>query len=179
MNLLPRTASGTSGASSPDTAGSKASPFGAARPIDTAAREAEAEKHLEERRKAAEEKAAKAKEAKDAAEAAKKEKDAAKAKEARPVRVHPSRLPPKETKETKEPKEVKETKEVKEAPKEAEADGFETVSSGRRGKQQQEDKPAAAPRPANTKQGFSFAAAAGALGEEVDEVADKLAKADV
>jgi len=162
LNLLPRTAAPAAAPAA--DAPVKASPFGGARPIDTATREREAEQHLEERRKAA----AEAAEAKKAAEAARKEKEA-KEKEAReareaqqrrPVRVHPSRLPPKETPQ-------------------ADADGFETVASSRRGQQQQDDKPAtsAGAKPANTKAGFSFAAAAGAI--DVEDVADKLAETKV
>jgi hypothetical protein len=78
------------------------------------------------------------------------------------VRVHPSRLPPKESPV-------------------ADADGFETVAPRR---QQHDDKPAAAaaaaaPKPANTKAGFSFAAAAGKLDDDADAVADKLAETKV
>jgi translation initiation factor 4B len=171
LNLLPRTAAAETAAADAD-APSKPSPFGGARPVDSAARDREAESHLEEKRKTAADAAA----AKREAEAARKEKEA-KAKEAReaaqaaqaqqrrPVRVHPSRLPPKEVPQ-------------------ADADGFETVSSRRAvvTSAPAEDKPApaAASRASAGKAGFSFAAAAGALdGDEADNVADKLAETKV
>ncbi|BEI97789.1 hypothetical protein CcaverHIS631_0300880 [Cutaneotrichosporon cavernicola] len=78
--------------------------------------------------------------------------------ERRPVRVHPSRMPQKEVAQ-------------------ADEDGFEAV--GPRGKTAptEESKPAA--KPVTTKTGFSFAAAAGKVDVDVDDVADKVADVSV
>lgn len=78
LKLAPRSASGAAADSSsatstpPASAGSKASPFGAARPIDTAAKEAEAEERLKQRQEA--ERAEREAKAKAAAEQREKDK---------------------------------------------------------------------------------------------------------
>ncbi|KAL1413402.1 Eukaryotic translation initiation factor 4B [Vanrija albida] len=163
LNLQARSAAAGTAAETASSS-SKASPFGAAKPVDSAAREAEAAAHAEERRKEKAAAGAKAKEEAEKAKAAQAAKrDAERA--AQPKRVHPSRLPPKEAKEAAA----------------ADADGFEQVAAPRA---QRESAPAAAAAPAKpaTKAtaGFSFAAAASALGsDEVDDVADKVADVSV
>ncbi|TXT06917.1 uncharacterized protein COLE_06248 [Cutaneotrichosporon oleaginosum] len=151
LKLAPRS-SAPSGQNSPEATPAKANPFGGARPVDTHTRELEAEQHAEARRREAA--AAKAKPAPPPKEEKKEER--------RPVRVHPSRMPPKEAAA-------------------ADEDGFEAV--GPRGKvaaaaASDEGKTAAA-KPAATKQGFSFAAAAGKVDVDVDDVADKVADVSV
>jgi translation initiation factor 4B len=147
LKLAPRS-SAPSGANSPEATPAKANPFGAARPVDTHTRELEAEQHAEQRRR----EAAAAK-AKPAPAPAKKEE------ERRPVRVHPSRMPPKEAAAQDE-------------------DGFEAVGP-RGGKAAAADEAKPAAKPATTKQGFSFAAAAGKVDVDVDDVADKVADVSV
>lgn len=156
LKLQPRS-SAPSGQNSPEAHSSKANPFGAARPVDTHTRELEAEQHAEQRRR----EAAAAKAAPKPSPKASPKVEQKEPEQRRPVRVHPSRLPPKESKEAQ-----------------ADEDGFEAV--GGRGKaaasaQAEEAKPAA--KAPTTKQGFSFAAAAGAVDvdvDDVDEVADKV-----
>ncbi|GMK58064.1 hypothetical protein CspeluHIS016_0500960 [Cutaneotrichosporon spelunceum] len=107
-------------------------------------------------------------EAEQHAEQRRREAAAAKAKppapkvekeERRPVRVHPSRMPQKEA-----------------AP--ADDDGFEAVTSrGSRAAPAEEAKPP--PKAATAKQGFSFAAAAGKVDVDVNDVADKVADVSV
>jgi len=85
LNLAKRTVSEAVDAAAPATSDSKASPFGAARPIDTAAREREIEERRLKDKEEAEEKAKQEKIAKEAAEkeaAAKAAEEEAKAKEA-------------------------------------------------------------------------------------------------
>lgn len=130
LNLLPRNTSSAStpaasseagSASSATAPASKASPFGAAKPVDSAAREAEAAARLAKREE--ERKAAAAAKAKAAAE--QKEKSQVQERE-QPKRVHPSRAgsqqsekplsPPPVAAKKDAPKEKKETpKEKKEA----------------------------------------------------------------
>lgn len=160
LNLAPRTdASGTPSPDSTTPPASKASPFGAARPVDTLTREREAEQRAEQRRKEVAEKKEAAKAKEDKARAAREEAQKQE-RERRPVRVHPSRMPPKE------------------AAAVPDEDGFESV--GGRGKAaaaaDEAPKPAAAKPAAKAKAGFSFAAAAGALADEaeVDEVTEQV-----
>ncbi|KAK3900379.1 hypothetical protein C8A05DRAFT_35991 [Staphylotrichum tortipilum] len=88
LNLTKRTVSEAVDAAAAASSDSKASPFGAARPIDTAAREREIEERRLKDKEEAEEKAKQEKLAKEAAEAAEKEaaakaaEEEAKAKEA-------------------------------------------------------------------------------------------------
>ncbi|KAL5625071.1 hypothetical protein BROUX41_005131 [Berkeleyomyces rouxiae] len=101
LKLQKRTAVETSEiAPSPVVGNSKANPFGAARPIDTTAREREVEERRQKEKKEAEEKAKEAKEAKEAQEAADKaaaekaaaEKAAAEAKAAAEKAAEPSSI---------------------------------------------------------------------------------------
>lgn len=174
LALLPRSQQASATPSPESTpAPAKASPFGAARPIDTATREAEAAAHAEERRKKEHEAAGKRKEeAKKAAE--KREAEQKEAKERRPVRVHPSRLPPKEAAAAPADAAPAAAPAAASGP---DADGFETVTTSR-SRKEQSDAPRAAAAPAKkAAAGFSFAAAAGTIA--VDDVADKLAETQV
>lgn len=161
LNLLARSEKAEGGASGASSTSSGASPFGAARPVDTLAREREAEERLAARQAAAHKQREDAEKAKQAAKE-RREREHQEARERRPVRVHPSRLPPKEPKEAKE-----------------DEDGFEAVPAKgtRAAPAHQNNNDDSAPKSSGLKKenkGFSFAAAAGALDDELAEDTDKL-----
>ncbi|KAK1467157.1 RNA recognition domain-containing protein [Colletotrichum melonis] len=147
LNLAKRTVSEAPDVTSPSGSDSKASPFGAARPIDTAAKERlieekkqqqakekrEAEEKAKEERRLAKEAAAKEAEEKAEQEAAAKEKAEKEAAEAPKEEVAQETAADKEngtSEEQKIPVRAKEPREPKEAPKSRAAEANSWRSSG-------------------------------------------------
>jgi len=188
LQLAPRSASTTTPPTTSPATSAKASPFGAARPIDTATKEQEAAAKLasreEERKKAREAEAAKVKEEADRrlafASAAANGNPAGSGPAATPSgpainkRVHPSRKPsnPGSTTEATPAKSNGNVTQVNGKPSNGtngnREDGFQPAKSGVASKEvkKEEKKKESTVRPT-----FSFAAAAGKLGL-VDDVAD-------